>query len=52
MWRALFGRTADSLEKGTGADDEYMISDKAILVNRFISGERSVLPAGARQGER
>lgn len=24
-WKALFGKAADSLEKSTGADDEYMI---------------------------
>ena len=38
VWRALFGRAADSLEKGTSSDDEYMISDRDILVNKFVSG--------------
>lgn len=33
----MFGHAADSLEKGTEADDEYMISDKELLVNKFIS---------------
>ncbi|KAE9450909.1 hypothetical protein C3L33_17208, partial [Rhododendron williamsianum] len=28
---------ADSLEKGTEHEDEYMISEKELLVNRFIS---------------
>lgn len=36
VWRSLFGKTADSLEKGTSADDEYMISDKDLLVNRCV----------------
>ncbi|KAL6523436.1 hypothetical protein OROGR_017039 [Orobanche gracilis] len=30
-------RVADSLEKGTEHEDEYMISEKELLVNRFIS---------------
>ena len=37
VWKALFGRAADSLEKGTQAEDEYMIADHDLLVNRFIS---------------
>ncbi|KAL1563491.1 Trafficking protein particle complex subunit 5 [Salvia divinorum] len=28
---------ADYLEKGTEHEDEYMISEKEVLVNRFIS---------------
>lgn len=27
---------ADSLEKGTEHEDEYMISEKELLVNRFV----------------
>ncbi|KAJ8551786.1 hypothetical protein K7X08_021801 [Anisodus acutangulus] len=30
-------KVADSLEKGTEHEDEYMISEKELLVNRFIS---------------
>uniref|UniRef100_A0A453BED7 Trafficking protein particle complex subunit 5 n=1 Tax=Aegilops tauschii subsp. strangulata TaxID=200361 RepID=A0A453BED7_AEGTS len=30
-------QVADSLEKGTEHEDEYMISEKELLVNRFIS---------------
>ncbi|KAF8407237.1 hypothetical protein HHK36_006364 [Tetracentron sinense] len=30
-------KIADSLEKGTEHEDEYMISEKELLVNRFIS---------------
>ena len=35
VWKNLFGRAADSLEIYN--DDEYMISDRDLLVNRFIS---------------
>ncbi|THF97860.1 hypothetical protein TEA_005719 [Camellia sinensis var. sinensis] len=34
---AAFHGVADSLEKGTEHEDEYMISEKELLVNRFIS---------------
>ncbi|XP_048134264.1 trafficking protein particle complex subunit 5-like isoform X1 [Rhodamnia argentea] len=37
VWKVLFGKVADSLEKGTENEDEYMISEKELLVNRFIS---------------
>lgn len=37
LWKSLFGKVADSLEKGTEHEDEYMISEKELLVNRFIS---------------
>ncbi|KAM7267377.1 hypothetical protein ACFE04_009543 [Oxalis oulophora] len=42
VWKVLFGKAsdfhvADSLEKGTEHDDEYMISEQELLVNRFIS---------------
>lgn len=52
VWKVLFGKQADSLEKSTEQDDECilscpliytlsqeqdMISDNAILVNKFIS---------------
>jgi hypothetical protein len=35
VWKSLFGKVADSLEKGTEHEDEYMISEKELLVNRF-----------------
>ena len=35
VWRCLFGKAADSLEIYN--DDEYVISDRTLLVNRFIS---------------
>jgi hypothetical protein len=31
----LCSQVADSLEKGTEHEDEYMISEKELLVNRF-----------------
>ncbi|KAK5583110.1 hypothetical protein RB653_004700 [Dictyostelium firmibasis] len=37
VWKSLFGKPADSLEKSTEADDEYMISDNNMVVNKFIS---------------
>ncbi|XP_022635138.1 trafficking protein particle complex subunit 5 isoform X2 [Vigna radiata var. radiata] len=37
VWKVLFGKVADSLEKGTEHEDEYMISEKELLVNKFIS---------------
>merc|ERR1712137_1155570 len=36
IWRQLFGHTADLL-KGQDHENEYMLNDKALLVNRFIS---------------
>ncbi|KAI8811366.1 NO signaling/Golgi transport ligand-binding domain-containing protein [Cladochytrium replicatum] len=37
MWKVLFGKQADSLEKGTENDDEYMISDNEPQISKFIS---------------
>jgi len=37
VWKTLFGKVADSLEKGTDHEDEYMIREKDPLVSRFIS---------------
>uniref|UniRef100_A0A7S1SV93 Trafficking protein particle complex subunit n=1 Tax=Tetraselmis chuii TaxID=63592 RepID=A0A7S1SV93_9CHLO len=37
VWRCCFNKPADSLEQGNDADDEFMISDKDLLVNKFIS---------------
>ncbi|CAI5482097.1 unnamed protein product [Closterium sp. Yama58-4] len=42
VWKALFGKVADSLEKSTEHEDEYMISEKELLVNRFISVPRDM----------
>ena len=35
VWKNVFGRAADSLE--VYDDDEYLLSDKDLLVNRFVS---------------
>ncbi|KAJ3046713.1 TRAPP subunit trs31 [Rhizophlyctis rosea] len=49
IWKSLFGKPADSLEKGTENDDEYMISDNEPNISKFISvpKELSQLSAGA-----
>lgn len=31
-----YTQVADSLEKGTEHEDEYMISEKELLVNRYV----------------
>jgi hypothetical protein len=42
MWKALFGKTADGLEKATDKEDEYYIYDVSPLPNRFISPPREL----------
>eukprot|EP00899_Mesostigma_viride_P006639 jgi/Mesvir1/15977/Mv08286-RA.1 len=37
IWKCLFGKVADSLEKSTEHEDEYMINEKELLVNKYIS---------------
>mmetsp|Transcript_12057 Transcript_12057/g.33900 ORF Transcript_12057/g.33900 Transcript_12057/m.33900 type:complete len:192 (-) Transcript_12057:459-1034(-) len=37
VWKCCFNKPADSLEQGNDAEDEFMISDRDLLVNRFIS---------------
>lgn len=37
FWRAIFGRTANELEKSQDVNDEYMIIDNTPLLSRFIS---------------
>eukprot|EP00281_Chroomonas_sp_CCMP1168_P027061 CAMPEP_0206245710 /NCGR_PEP_ID=MMETSP0047_2-20121206/18844_1 /ASSEMBLY_ACC=CAM_ASM_000192 /TAXON_ID=195065 /ORGANISM="Chroomonas mesostigmatica_cf, Strain CCMP1168" /LENGTH=191 /DNA_ID=CAMNT_0053671031 /DNA_START=33 /DNA_END=608 /DNA_ORIENTATION=- len=37
MWKTMFGKPADSLERVTDKEDEYMINEKEPLVNTFIS---------------
>ncbi|KAA6408486.1 MAG: TRAPP I complex [Lasallia pustulata] len=37
LWRHLFARPADSLEKSTANDNEYMIADNEPLVNTYVS---------------
>ncbi|KAF9919881.1 TRAPP subunit trs31 [Linnemannia zychae] len=42
VWKALFGKQADSLEKSTENEDEYMISDNDPMVSKFISIPKDV----------
>ncbi|MCJ1232429.1 TRAPP subunit trs31 [Varicellaria rhodocarpa] len=37
VWRHLFSKPADALERSSTNEDEYMISDNDPLVNQFIS---------------
>ena len=37
VWRQLFGKTADALEKSAESDDSYMIQERDPITNRFIS---------------
>mmetsp|Transcript_118530 Transcript_118530/g.221455 ORF Transcript_118530/g.221455 Transcript_118530/m.221455 type:complete len:190 (-) Transcript_118530:24-593(-) len=39
VWKQLFGHAADLL-KGQDHENEYMLNDKALVVNRFISVPR------------
>jgi hypothetical protein len=49
LWKALFGKQADSLEKGTENEDEYMISENEPIITKSISvpKEMSGLNCGA-----
>ena len=37
VWRSLFGKTADSLERSTENADEFMIHELQPLTNTFVS---------------
>ena len=37
MWKILFGKTADSLERSTENADEYMIHELQPITNVFVS---------------
>lgn len=37
LWKFLFGRAAQDLEQSNTAEDEYMISDTDLFVNKFVS---------------
>ncbi|KAG8463414.1 hypothetical protein KFE25_004925 [Diacronema lutheri] len=37
IWKALFGKSADALEKVVENEDEFMISEQEPLVNQYIS---------------
>ena len=40
-WPYMFGKTADDLQQANAADDEYMISDNDLLVQKYISIPKS-----------
>lgn len=42
LYRYLFGRTADSLEKSTENEDEYMIGDDEMIVTRDVEVPREM----------
>jgi hypothetical protein len=42
VWKGVFGKEADSLEKATGSEDTYWISDDALLVTKFIGKDAGV----------
>ncbi|KAF9089561.1 TRAPP subunit trs31 [Mortierella sp. GBA35] len=42
VWKTMFGKQADSLEKSTENEDEYMISDNDPMVSKFISIPKDV----------
>ena len=37
LWKGLFGKAADSLEKGVDGDQEYMIHEATPVTNHFVS---------------
>eukprot|EP00039_Didymoeca_costata_P018940 m.335596 g.335596 ORF g.335596 m.335596 type:complete len:184 (+) comp17635_c0_seq1:209-760(+) len=42
VWKSLFGKQADLLEKDSDRNDTYMISDSNMVVNRFVSVPREL----------
>lgn len=45
VWNALFGRSADSLERSIDHEDEYMIFDYNPITSHFVSVHQSVADA-------
>ena len=37
VWKSLFGKSADSLEKAIGKENEYMIIDYEAITSTFVS---------------
>lgn len=37
IWKSLFGRPADGLEKSVDNEDEYWILDRQPITNRYVS---------------
>ncbi|RKP34867.1 NO signaling/Golgi transport ligand-binding domain-containing protein [Dimargaris cristalligena] len=42
IWKALFGKQANALEKSTDNEDEYMLYDNEPIVSRFVSVPREL----------
>jgi hypothetical protein len=42
VWKALFGKQADLLEKDDDHDNHYMITDHEMIVNRYVSVPRDM----------
>ncbi|KAJ3380941.1 TRAPP subunit trs31 [Lobulomyces angularis] len=42
IWKSLFGKVADALEKSSENEDEYMLSDNDPLVSKYISIPREL----------
>jgi hypothetical protein len=42
VWRAVFGKPADAIEKSVSNDDEYMIIDNDPSIERYISVPRDM----------
>ncbi|KAJ2963118.1 hypothetical protein NQZ79_g1773 [Umbelopsis isabellina] len=42
LWKGLFGKQADSLEKSTENEDEFMISDNEPVLTKYISVPREL----------
>jgi len=42
VWKILFGKVADSLEKSTEHEDEYMIIENSALINKYISTPKNI----------
>lgn len=42
LWRHLFGRPADALERSANNNAEYMITDNEPLVNQYVSVPREI----------
>lgn len=44
IWTTMFGRRADSIEKGNEADNEYMINDSSLSLTKVRYGDQQLFP--------
>jgi len=42
VWKTIFGKQADSLEKSTVNDDEYMIIENQLVITKYISSSKDL----------